>query len=257
MTTCKKILNAILATTAITFFLTDCNYKVNKIDDTADNGQSNLSNEELITDKLILTYSLNTCRNCHAGAQAPLLDSATAMKANIVKVLAEIAKVSMPPADKGYAPLKPCQAALVKAWAAGSTKTVGDISECKNLSPSKDPDLIILPIELMPLNYETLKTRILLPKCVLCHYSGNSDLENEGTFADFTTYESVVKSEYTVGDGTHSEQIKYWSSPGAKSKIHSEVVAEEGMPPLKSKLSKLTAQEVDFIDRWIDAGMPK
>lgn len=236
--------------TVFSLFLTNCNYKTQKADAGGSGGQIGLSTDAIIDDQLIMSYSLKSCQNCHGGAQAPLLDSAAAMKTNILKVIGELDTKSMPPTDKGYSSLSECQVALVKAWADGSAKTVGEVASCKGSGVGTTPELPLMPIELMPLNYETLKSRILLPKCVLCHDSANiSDPDlMDAAFIPFTTYLEIT---------TNDDNKKLWSAPAAASKIHREITADDGMPPLKSKLGKLTDKEVDFIDRWIDAGLPE
>ncbi len=232
----------------VLLFLTNCNYKNQKVDLNAAGGNTTLAADTLITDELVMSYSLRSCQNCHAGQKQPTLDSAAAMKANIVKVLVEVQGGDMPPADAGYAPLSECQKSLVKAWADGSPKTVGEIAACKNSGAGTTPEPPIIPIELMPLNYETLKTKILLPKCVLCHNPNGEDWE--AALIPFTSYAELTTGEYA----------RYWNAPAASSKVIEEVTehdGEVGMPPSDSGVKPLTTQEVDFITRWIDAGKPQ
>lgn len=232
----------------ILLFLTNCNYKTQKIDPNADRGNGSLSAETLITDDLVMNYSLRTCLNCHAGSKPPTLDTASTVKANIDKVIQDLEKDSMPPISAGYSSLTACQKDLVKAWANNSARTIGEIASCKNTGVGTNPVLPILPIELMPLNFETLKTKILLPKCVVCHNPDGDDWE--AALIPFTSYSEIASGEFA----------KYWTAPAASSRVIEDIVdigAGVSMPPVDSGLKPLSVQEIDFISRWIDAGKPE
>ncbi len=244
---CKNILKIIF----VSLFLTNCNYKNLKVDPNASGGSNtNLSADALITDELIMSYSLQSCQKCHAGAKQPTLDSAAAVKTNITKVLSEIAGGDMPPPESGTPALTDCQKALVKSWAEASAKTVGEVAECKSAGIGTTPELPIIPIELMPLNFETLNTRILQPKCVLCHNPKGEDWE--AALIPFTSY-----TEITSGDNS-----KYWKTLGAESKVYEEIsynheTENDGMPPNDSGVKRVTKEEMDYVVRWIDAGKPE
>lgn len=101
----------------------------------------------------------------------------------------------------------------------------------------------LTPISLMPLNYQTLKSRILFPKCLKCHssYGEESDLSFE-TYADLMVID------------------RHWKAPAANSKAIEEITNfEDGMPPpySESGIKPLTDEEIDFVARWIDAGNPE
>jgi hypothetical protein len=51
---------------------------------------------------------------------------------------------------------------------------------------------------------------------------------------------------------------RLWKAPATESKIYKEITdSEDPMPPLDSKISVLTPDEVEFVKRWIDAGKPE
>jgi len=203
-----------------------------------------LSSQEAISYDLIKRYSLSTCTTCHsAGQKSPNLSTLADLQKNQSKVLHETDTDSMPPKKKGYAALTTCQKALLKKWAdlgapETSNSTVADVAECKTVA--EQPPVAVTPILLMPLNYETLKTRILQQKCLSCHAEGadQSDLP-------FFPYSAI---------STQSE----WSSPAEKSKVYEEIInKEDGMPPPESALPSLTDDEIEFVKKWIDAGRPE
>lgn len=235
----------------VSLFFTSCNYKNQKLG-SGDVGPVNLSSDALITDELVMTYSLRTCQSCHAGAQKPSLDSVAAVRANITKVLSEVAGGDMPPAATGTPPLTACQKALVKNWANATAQRAGEIAECKNAAPGTTPELPVVPIELMPLNYDTLKTKILLPKCVICHNVEGRKGEEKAARILFVPYAQIK----------FGTSAKMWKAPAQKSKVYDEVTyhfgqEDDGMPPNDSGMKKLTTEEIDFIARWIDAGKPE
>ncbi len=246
----KNILKIIF----VSLFLTNCNYKNLKIDPNGSDGSNtNFSADTVIDDQFVMRFSLVSCQQCHAGARAPTLDTVDKVKANITKVLSEIASGDMPTAD-AIIQLKDCEKAVVKAWAEGTPKTFGEVTECKSMAqPALPPPIVLTPIELMPLNFKTLKERILAPKCTECHSVLNSNVDEfDASLIPFDNYSDIAS-----GDNS-----KYWAAPGAESKVNKEVTynhdtEDDGMPPKRSKAARLTLQEMDFIVRWIDAGKPE
>ncbi len=224
------------------FVVCGCNYKLAKTAD-SNSGNNSLSANQIITFQLIQSYSLTSCQNCHAGKQAPQLTSLSDLKTHSDLVWSEVSTNAMPPTASGYEPLSSCKKALLKKWIdlgmpSESTATVGEITECKNENQQPAPPVI--PISLMPLNYETLKTRILQPKCLLCHSAGG-----EQSDMSFFPYSELMV------------MARFWKSPAVKSKVFDEITKVDGMPPLDSNIPVLTSDEIDFVKRWIDAGNPE
>lgn len=118
--------------------------------------------------------------------------------------------------------------------------------------PTTDPNI---PLNEAPVNYETLYSRILQPKCIKCH----SSISTSGA-ADFAVfpYENLVN-------------LKTWflkdedSPDGALTKVMFAVSRTDNdrMPPKpkpndpNGKDNPLTADEQNYLDKWINAGKPK
>jgi hypothetical protein len=238
-------------TVLVVFLLTSCNYNNLKTEPNS-NGDDvgNLSGDALISDELVMSYSLRTCQKCHAGAKQPTLDTASAVRANITKVLSSITGGTMPPPQEPTR-LSACQIAIVQSWADGTAARISEIAECKSEAPPEVlPTVPVIPIELMPLNFETLKTRILDTKCLYCHNPKGDDWE--AAEVSFETYADIASGDYS----------KYWKSPAATSKVYKEITynnetSDNGMPPNDSNTARVTKEEIDYIVRWIDAGKPE
>lgn len=232
-------------------FTMGCNYNVIK-DPSAFGGQegkssTSISGSALIDWNLMKNSVLSSCMSCHVGHSAPELGSLSSTQQNLNTVRTEIHANTMPPAKNGYVPLSDCGKAILDSWiqqgAPETTNTrVGDLAACKEVAGS--PQEGNTPIELMPLNYQTLMTKVLQPKCVKCHNPDSEDLEAAGLL--FYPYSEITK------------RSRLWAGPGKSSKIIRSVTRadDEQMPP-PSEGAPLTAQEVDFIIRWIDAGRPQ
>ena len=225
---------------------------------------------DLISYTLLKQTSLSTCLNCHSGKIKPNLSSVDGLQKNKSKLLDEVTKDKMPPVKKGYSPLSKCSKAILKLWLdQGSPETtdikVGSIDDCKStdnkedstapVTPEKppttpleppvitpEPPAAVTPILLMPLNYQTLKTQILEPKCLKCH-SEKENKEDENIL--FTSYKALTAA---------SE----WNAPAEKSVVYDEISDEsDGMPPAEDSTPRLTPDEIEFVKKWIDAGKPE
>lgn len=225
-------------------FVSACNYHVNKNGDSnANQSLDTISGDQVIGWELMRSTVLKTCLDCHSGRQTPILSSYTSMVAALGKVWGEVQTRSMPPQSSGLLPLSVCKTAVLKKWidlAAPETSkiTVASVPECpQNQGPS-------IPIDRLPLNYQTLKNEILLPRCIHCHNA--SDTTDAGAIL-FSPY-----SELRLGE-------RRWSIPAAQSKVVRllrSTDVEERMPPPESGVA-LDEDEIQFIERWIDAGKPE
>ena len=227
-------------------FFTGCNYKINKA---ADPKEGAVSLSDLISFETMTSFSMRTCMNCHSGKNPPDLSTLGGLKSNIAKVQEDIQISKMPPASGGYLPLTQCQKDVLQKWVdlgmpQTSSHTVGELPSCQN---SFGPPVALTPILLMPLNYETLRSRILGPKCLLCHVADAKDPDSADL--PFSPYSELI-----------SKTGKKWSSPATSSKVYIEITNQtDGMPPADSdpKIEMLTDDEVTFVQRWIDAGLPE
>lgn len=219
--------------------MSGCNYQMNK---ESTNLNTSLSMNVPISFESIKTYSLSSCLKCHSGTQSPNLSTYTDLKLHSALVTDEIATSSMPPDGSGYPLLTACQKDLYDKWVdIGSPETtnhtVSEVASCRDVIGTP-PDLT--PIFLMPLNYQTLNSKILQPKCLLCHSSSGEEKD-----LSFYPYSELIK-------------LKEWDAPAAQSSVLDEMMnKEDGMPPPESNLGSLTDDEVEFVKRWIDAGKPE
>lgn len=233
-----------LLISALLVGFTGCNYTQQKDLSSLASGQNQLSENTLIDFQLIKSYSLSGCLNCHSGSQTPDISSAVGARTSIVRILARVDVDTMPPTSGGYQMLNACQKALLHKWSDlgapdSSTTTVAAIPECANLAGGITQPPPVIPISQMPLNYNTILTKILQPKCTMCH----SDTGNMPDLQFYPYSTLMMKS-------------SKWSMPGKSSTIYKEVVGKT-MPPKSSGISFLTKEESDFLAQWIDAGKPE
>jgi len=249
--TFKKV-NLFLSVGMLILAGTACNYNTQKQNPAGPAGQATLSDDALISYETVANYSMSTCKNCHAGVSQPTLDSVDLLRSNISKVMTATEGNKMPPAEKGYSSLSDCQKSIMKKWVdlgmpESSSMKVSELPECKTIGSVTPPPII--PIELMPLNYETLNTRILQKKCLSCH---TDDSDSDAKDYPFYPYQALVD------EGMSGYE---WRPPAIKSKVYRDITASDDdddlMPPLDSGQSRLNQNEIDFIVRWIDAGRPE
>ncbi len=221
-----------------------CNYSKSKSIASIGSGNGSLSGTTVIDFALIKSYSLSTCLNCHSGSQAPDISTAAGASASIVRILARVDVDTMPPASGGYQMLNACQKALLHKWSdlgtpTTSTTTVASIPECAGAGGIGGTPAPVIPISQMPLNYDTILTKILQPKCITCHSA-------TGTMPDIQFFP------YT----TLMLKSSKWSAPGTSSTVY-QVSKQKSMPPASSGLSALTTEELTVLTKWIDAGKPE
>lgn len=229
---------------------TGCDYRVVK-DPNALNGNNGpqtkpIDGATLIDAALVKNTVLKTCMDCHVGRTPPELGSVSTIQQNVTNVIAWVNSNAMPPGKNGYSPLSDCNKAILTKWSQlGSPETsnekVGDLAECKGVTPPPETDL---PIEKMPLTYQTLLTKVLQPKCLKCHNPDYEDVEAAGIL--FYPYSEITK------------RPRLWSAPGAKSKMVRVLTKDDEtrMPPPEDG-AQLSNEEIQFVIKWIDAGAPQ
>ena len=188
------------------------------------------------------TSVLNQCVDCHSGETSPTITTLSETRQDIGEIWNQVSQGSMPPMQESYVPLTKCQLAALKKWIdlgmpETSPNTIAELPECLS-------DDTNTPIEKMPLNYETLKTKILGPRCVSCHCAGTTCDANTILFEP---YQSLV-----------SDPFPKWSAPAATSRVLRSITRTDKfrMPPPTDSIP-LTTMEIDFITRWINAGKPE
>lgn len=222
--------------------LVACNYHTNKAGDPKATNVDTLPGSMTIDWQLMQTQALQVCMQCHAGRQNPNLSTYEQMKSQLDLVANEIESQEMPPKSSGLSPLSPCRSAVFRKWRElgapeTSTVTVATVSECPQQTTKGTP------IDQMPLNYQTLLTQILQPRCVQCHNPGD---DSDASQILFTPYANLIKG-------------GRWTSPAAQSKVVQLLRStnlDERMPPPEAG-DALPEDQIRFIERWINAGNPE
>lgn len=148
--------------------------------------------------KLIETEVIGVCLACHAGGQPPQLSGYAAVTSHITAIWGEINAGTMPPASSGMPRLSVCQQALFIKWMdSGIPQTgsvlVAQVPECANESgDAPKPPAPPHPLPDEPLNYQTLLTRILQPRCLRCHNATSRSGAREVLFG---TYAELMRGE--------------------------------------------------------------
>lgn len=227
-----------------------CNYNVQKNpanNNQTGNGNSLLKADAVINWDLMQNSILNQCMSCHIGKSSPELGSYAAVVQNKNKIAIAVNNNSMPPAKNGYQPFDDCRKAILNSWVqAGSPETmtahVSDFPDCKNITDN--PGSSNIPLAQAPLNYDTVLKRILQPKCINCHNPDSDDIDAAGIL--FYPYSEIVN------------RVRLWQAPAISSKIIKVLTRndEDRMPP-PPKDEPLSKDEIDFIKRWVDAGVPQ
>jgi hypothetical protein len=238
---------------------TGCNFQKIKAtnESLSAEGMGPIPADAVISWSLVKNSIMVNCTTCHGGVTSPDLTGASGVRQNLIKVMDAVSSRGpkpMPPTDKGYKPLSACRIAVLQKWVDlgapdDSTIKISDLAECKN-QPGLEP---ILPISAMPVTYETLLTKILQPKCLMCHTEKPPVGEEDAADFLFTPYAAIV------GDPSMDRQ---WAAPGAGSRVVKFLTRtdDKRMPPPDAPgavANPLSQDEVDFIIKWIDAGRPE
>ncbi len=234
------------------------------IDDNTKAEKAVLAPKSEINWPLMRDAILNECKDCHIK-----MKTYAGVAPQLVKIVSKVETGAMPPAEEGYAPLSACQVAVLKTWVAlgappKSAVTVDSLPECAGLAvaspsptpaptPSAAPTPLPTPAPLpgptpggiaaMPLTYATLKSEILDSKCVRCHQASSS---SDAKDTLFVPYDEITK------------RPDLWRKPGKDCKLVRTLTRTDGkrMPP-PPRNSPLAQDEIDFIIRWVDAGLPQ
>lgn len=231
----------ILVVTSIV--ISSCRYSRTTLGNGGGASNSTLNAEDFISYDLVKTTSMKTCENCHSGNQAPDLTSLAGIQNNLTLIQDETSTGGMPPVESGYTSLDACSQAVLDQWLSMGAPEITSV-QVKSIAACHTQQIppVEVPIENSPLTYDTLVTKFLQKKCLQCHNASSSDPDSREIL--FFPYTEVTKNP------------KYWSSPSAKSKVMQEITSQD-MPPSDSGVAPATAEEIDFVKRWIDAGRPQ
>ncbi|MCB9073255.1 MAG: hypothetical protein H6623_06505 [Bdellovibrionaceae bacterium] len=223
-------------------FAVACNYSVSK-NEKGNNISGGLDAKKPITWTTVQASALDTCVRCHSGANSPALSSKDLVIEHYDDVLNEVISKSMPPKSKGYVPLSACQIAILKKWQElkfpeTSTVTIGSLPECVSSSP-----VDVVPISALPATYANLEAQILKPYCLHCHNPDSSDFEASAIL--LSPYDVLIAKKNLLKDGANSKLVKILKATD-----------DDRMPPPEEGAG-LTDEEIDFVIRWLEAGMPR
>lgn len=200
----------------------------------------------------IREHALNSCKACHSGIQEPLLNSIDTLKANSEKLLNAIEGLNgvkfMPPKEDGYDPLTTCQVDLVKSWITQGAPETSEVLVSSIESCDKDLNGGPKNILEMPVNYQTLNKMILQPKCISCH---NEKSSSDAAFSPLYPYQELAGRRNLIGrNSATSKFVRILASN-----------TESRMPPFAddngNPLDAITADELEFVKRLVDAGFPE
>ena len=234
----------------LTFFLilfSGCNYSMQKNPGAPDNQDLSLDSK-IISYDTVRTYAIQTCLKCHSGSTRPSLASLSDLKNNFSKVLSEVRDGAMPPPSSGYPDLSNCQKAILHKWQDLGEPETSDVSvktlaECSaGLGDNPDPNTPP-PILSEPVNYNTMLNRILKPRCLSCHNKNDTTDASSILFFPYSEFKN------------NKNLIK---RPGATSKLVRMLTRtdEDRMPPPETG-APLASDEIEFVKRFIDQGIPE
>ena len=229
-------------------FLGSCTYHELKSAG-AGSGSDAFGAQSTVSAELIQTSVLNTCLHCHSSNTMPDLGTIDGIRANTGLIQTEVNSNQMPPSSSGYPVLSDCQKAILQEWMTEgmpvtSDKKVMELASCQQGLPPSAPPPVQTPILEMPLNYQTLNSEILQPRCVHCHNSGSNDPDASQIL--LFPYSAITSHGTLLGaDSAHSRFVTILTRTD-----------DERMPPPEDS-APLSADRQEFIRRWIDAGHPE
>lgn len=240
----KKL--GILSSVFFIFALTSCSYTLGELGMYGDGKTPTISLAQMsemdLNFETVKKISLSTCLECHAsGSHA--INTPEKLLEHKNEVLESLHNKTMPPKSSGYSNLSECEAKILETWIEDRTHNrstvfkVKDIPACVGAKPPEPkPKTDFATLEL---NFENLKREILAPKCLSCHATDSpgyqyalDDLERmKGNELIAATADESLMFQVTIPG-----RVKYF------------------MPPKKSGLHPLTAEESDYLKRWIEDG---
>ncbi|HEX7673653.1 MAG TPA: c-type cytochrome domain-containing protein [Bdellovibrio sp.] len=196
--------------------------------------------DQEITFNVVKSTAMRACMECHTNGKNAMGTEAQALAIS-KSILDEVNSNQMPPKSSGYKSLTDCEKQILETYFAD--KAVGrksvkikELAKCAGaLPPPKEdkPDITKLPV-----TFDNLQKYVLAPKCLSCHGHEVHDVE--------TVLDSVEGMKEAGVLGATAEESKIWKITDSTQKRY--------MPPAKSGLPALTADERLFLKKWIDAG---
>ncbi|KHD88141.1 MAG: hypothetical protein OM95_10210 [Bdellovibrio sp. ArHS] len=199
--------------------------------------------DQPISFEVVKSTSLRTCQECHASGNRAM-DTADKVLAQKDSILAAVHKESMPPRSAGYKPLDACEKQILETWVDDQmherteVQKVKDLATCANAqAPREKPPTDFKTLEL---SFENLKTEIFNAKCLVCH---SKETARRTVLDDL----DLIKAKGLIKESATESILYQIVVPGMYKRF---------MPPQNGKTSikPLTAEETDYLKRWIEAG---
>lgn len=199
--------------------------------------------EQKISFDVLKATALSTCLECHTGGNRSM-NTPEKVLAQKEAILNAVHKDSMPPRASGYKPLGACDKQILETWIDDQTHGRKDSPRVKDLAACTDAEAPKTKpktdFKTLPLSFDNLKTAILAPKCLSCH-----------------TTETAKRT--ILEDMDHIRQKELVKEKAEDSVLYQIVVPgmnKRFMPPARSGIPALNAEELDYLKRWIEAGAP-
>jgi mono/diheme cytochrome c family protein len=228
------------------FALTSCSYTLSELGLYKDEKVAKISLAQMsemdLNFETVKMLSLSTCLECHTTGNHSISTPEKLLE-HQADVLDSVHNKTMPPKSSGYANLNECETKILETWIEDRTQNrsvvqkVKDIPACAGAKPPEAKPKT--DFATLPLNYENLKREILAPKCLSCHAT-----DSPGYQYALDDLERMKGNELILA--TADESLMYQVTVPGRVKYF--------MPPKKSGLHPLTAEESDYLKRWIEDG---
>jgi uncharacterized membrane protein len=258
-------MNRIAFTLTALLLLSGCSFKIEKLSSAVENplGGLRLREGQIPGFNLVFEKVLQPkCLSCHSGAGAArgvdvssylkLLASPGAVTASdpghssLYTSLLDSARVRMPWMSTA---LHPAEVALVRQWIDGGAPEHGTDGYDPNpepsvepsaepstgpslepsVEPTPDPTPSTTPAPSLRVSYEQIKTRILEPRCTMCHGSWSP--------VNLTTYEAIMASPSLVTAGNPEESRLYTANlptAGMRMPLGQDPISDDDLRLLRS-----------------------
>jgi len=198
--------------------------------------------DSLISFDVVTQTSLKNCLKCHSTGNHAMRNPEQVL-AQKKDILESIHSDKMPPKTSGYPALSACDKMILETWMDDQTQSrqsplkVNELSACGNIeAPRAEPKT---DFKTLPLSFDNFKNEILAKKCYSCHTD-----EHPGYETDLVDLQDI-KDRDMIG-ATAEDSLLYNVLIQGRSKYF--------MPREGSGREPLTAEEIDYVKRWIDAG---
>lgn len=197
--------------------------------------------DQKISFEVVTSFSMRTCMECHATGNRSM-NTAEKVLAQKDSILGAINKESMPPRSGGYKPLTACEKQILETWIDDQLHNRLEVQKVKDLpacagaeAPKAKPKTDFKTLEV---SFENLKTEILEPKCLSCHTTET---------AKKTVLEDVahINEKGLLKEKAEDSILYQITVPGMYKRF---------MPPTRTGIAPLTADELDYMKRWIESG---